>query len=370
TLSGSTFAVYPSITSSSSRALTRLLKPEELWEGLENEKLKRIDKNMNEYLLKLISLYKQDYCSSSYIYNLTPKKEVEVKDPTGQKRTKIIVEDSKEFINLWNKACHFAEEAREIIMNTGDKEFGAIKSGFIPNSTIVPVLGAILWEHENSGNNLDETKFKSKLSKWYWSSVLSGDYSGSSNSVMSKDFREWSSFVQGNSEGIERVEKVDNDFIENELDLLDVEKGSARYRAIISMLALNNAEDFFKGRIIGIGDYSKEKINDHHIFPKKIKDLDPEKSIKFQDHKESILNRTLLLDETNKKIRNDKPSEYLEDILKKINDDKDRLVERMKTHFISPKALEYLRENNFDKFVKEREKTVKKEIRNFLGFRQ
>lgn len=39
-----------------------------LWANLRYDRLKGLDTNMDEYLLKLISLYKQNYCSSKYIY--------------------------------------------------------------------------------------------------------------------------------------------------------------------------------------------------------------------------------------------------------------------------------------------------------------
>jgi len=56
----------------------------ELWENLNYELLKEIDPGMNEYLLKLISLIKQNYCSSKYIYNLIPGEKIIRKDEYGK----------------------------------------------------------------------------------------------------------------------------------------------------------------------------------------------------------------------------------------------------------------------------------------------
>ena len=56
----------------------------ELWENLNYDLLKEIDPGMNEYLLKLISLIKQNYCSSKYIYNLIPGEQIIRKDEYGQ----------------------------------------------------------------------------------------------------------------------------------------------------------------------------------------------------------------------------------------------------------------------------------------------
>jgi len=330
----------------------------DLWESLDNDKLKNIDTNMGEYLLKIISLVKQNYCSSKYLYNLIPGEKTIRKDEYGKKYEEILIKDGEEFKNLWKDACNYAEKARKTIMNTGDADFGAIKTQFIPNTTIVPVLGAILWEYRGK-HEFDNPKFKDNLKKWYWSAVLSEDYSGSSDSVMAKDFRDWKEWIN-NGRSIERINRISQEFID-ELDLKSVKKGSARYNAIICFLALNHAKDFYETRIVGIGDYSNEKINDHHIFPKQVKELDPERSKTFKDIKDSIVNRTLLLDVTNNRITNKKPSQYIADMINNFGcEEKVRSI--FKDHLISSKAYEYMKEDDFDNFIIEREKTIKQYI--------
>jgi len=328
----------------------------ELWENLYNELLKDIDTNMNEYLLKLISLVKQNYCSSKYIYNLIPGEKTIRKDKYGKKYEEILVKDGEEFKNLWKNACKYAEKSREIIMNTGNADFGAIKTDYIPNTTIVPVLGAILWEYKGDP---DDTNFKDNLKKWYWSAVLSEDYSGSSDSVMAKDFRDWKEWIN-NGKGIERINRINQEFVDG-LDLKSVKKGSALYNAIICILALNDAKDFYKGRIVGTGDYSNEKINDHHIFPKQVKGLDPEKSKTFNDIRDFVVNRTLLLDETNNRIKSKKPSQYIAEMTDKYGND-DEVKSIFTGHLITERAFEYMKEDHFDNFVIEREKAIKEHI--------
>jgi hypothetical protein len=112
----------------------------------------------------------------------------------------------------------------------------------------------------------------------------------------------------------------------------------------------------------------EDKINDHHIFPSNVDGLDPEKSQTFSELSDSILNRTLLLDETNKHgISNKKPSKYLlEMIEREIVEDGSELQELMADHFISPAAIERMLEDDFDGFIEEREKTITKHIASLL----
>lgn len=328
----------------------------ELWENLDNDLLKGIDANMNEYLLKLISLVKQNYCSSKYIYNLIPGETTIRKDEHGKKHKEILVRDGKEFKDLWREACKYAEKAREIIMNTGDLDFGAIKTEFIPNTTIVPVLGAILLGYKDDS---DDTTFRSNLRKWYWSAVLSEDYSGSSDTVMAKDFRDWKEWINS-GKSIERINRITQEFI-NELDFRSVRRGSARYNAILCLLALNDAKDFCKERIVGTGDYSNEKINDHHIFPKQVKGLEKEKSKTFGEVKDSIVNRTLLLDATNKRIKDKRPSEYIRE-LTDIHGNEQKVQSIFQQHLINERAFQRMKEDDFDSFIIEREKAIKQHL--------
>lgn len=328
----------------------------DLWENLDNEALKAIDSSMNEYILKCISLVKQNYCSAKYLFNLIPGETTTRKDDQGQKYEETLVQDGKEFKKLWKLACQFSESARKRIMNTGKGDFGAIKQSFIPNTTLVPVIAALLWEYSGDPDNIEFVKY---MQKWYWSAVFSEDYSGSSDSVMAKDFRDWKDWISHGNE-IERVHRVNLDFFQ-ELDLKSVKKSSARYNAILCLLALNNAKDFYKGQIVGSVDYSNENINDHHIFPNKVSGLSSQKSGLFSTTKDSIVNRTLLLDETNQSINNRRPSEYFDEILNKFQD-MDAVLEMLEGHFINKTALGYLMDDDYDRFITERERSIKKFI--------
>ncbi len=336
----------------------------ELWENLENDKLKNIDKNMNEYLLKLISLKLQNYCSSKYIFNLIPGEEIIQKNSAGEKVKVVLVSDSKTFHRLWENSCKSAEKAREIIMNVGPKNFGSIKQDFIPNSTIIPVLGAIVWEYEEYKGNIDDIEFRKKIAKWYWPAVFSEDYSGSSDTVMARDFRDLKNWINNHENNMETIKRVTREYIE-EINFKEVKKGSARYNAIISIIALNSAKDFYKGIVLGTGDFSNENINDHHIFPVSVKGIDQTKSKTFKESKDSILNRTLLFDETNIKISNKRPSEYIAELKLKYGSE-EILLDILKTHLINEKAFQYLLEDNFDDFINEREKEIKKHIINII----
>lgn len=337
----------------------------ELWEELGNESLKWMDPNMDENLLKVISLRKQNYCSSKYLYNLIPGETTVREEPDGTRYDEVLVESGDDFEELWWEAERFAEKARAKIMNTGTDEFGAIRSEFIPYNTMLPVLAAVLWEYkEQSTQMVDDVEFSKTLRRWYWSAVFSQDYSGSSDTAMGKDFRDWKSWLYDGQE-IEQIAKVDGEFTD-EMDLTSEDKGTGRYNAVICLLGLNGAEDFYKGRTLGTGDFTEGGINDHHIFPKKVSDLPPASSTNFDRFKDSILNRTLILDETNNKIKNSKPSTYLQE-MESRHGGRDGVGKLLRKHFITEKGYEYLRADDFDNFIEEREQEIKRRLKGRIS---
>lgn len=326
------------------------------WENLDNEKLKEVDSNMKVYLLKLISLIKQKYCSSRYLYNLIPGSKI--KDKQG--REYILIKDSAEFTKYWVDAIKYSEKARKKIMNSGQDDFGAIKNTFIPNTTIVPVLGALMFFYNSSlKDKVPEQKFYKKIKKWYWCAVLSQDYSGSSDSVMAKDFDDMQKWLLDDSQVPERIKKITSSFIDSSINFLKIKNtNNSQYSTILNLLALNLAKDFFTGRLLG--NFSVNEIHDHHIFPKKC-------GLSISSDKiDSILNRTLIYDETNRDISNIKPSEYYEIMLKKLGG-AEKVQKVMQSHLISPEALEYFKNDNFGNFIKEREKTFKSELKKTIG---
>jgi len=133
-------------------------------------------------------------------------------------------------------------------------------------------------------------------------------------------------------------------------------------------LAQNYAVDFFKEWSAGKGDYSFGKINDHHIFPKKVKEIDQEKGKTFDDTKDFIVNRTLLLDETNIQIKNKRPSRYIQDMVKKHGTE-DKVKSILEKHLISEQAYQFMKDDDYDQFIIEREKTIKKHLISVLGIR-
>jgi len=262
------------------------------------------------------------------------------------------------FIDDWNKAVIFIEQALKVITNHRKNElsFGVINKNYLPYQPIIPILAILLYHTKDSK---DIPSCDSKIKAWYWSSIFKKTYSGSTDTQIAKDLRQMKEWF--------KVETKIPDVVRDARKILDfnlieeTRPTGAAYRGILSLINLNGAKDFITGKPPEYHDM----LNDHHIFPqgqlKNIKDIDRKQDI------DCVLNRTLISQDSNlKKEMKKLPKEYLRGIENKIG--KKELLKNLKSHFINEKCYDHLLDNNFKEFINEREKTIKKEIRKLIGF--
>lgn len=340
--------------------LNALLKPHDIelkknWRiASENYNHKELEK-MNIYLLQYMSIRLQGYCSPRYLYYLVPNTQRTIRKEDGSKEKRVIMTSPEEFTQYWEEALQYTQKALAKIENPRD--FGSLQPKFIPYPTMTPILAVLLKEKES----LDSTKqqaFDKKITQWYWASVLSNSYSSSVESTMTKDYLDLKKWIEDDSMTPNVVQRAVNT-IEN-LDLVrENRQNTAIYNAIFSLFARNEARDFYTNNL---PEYSV--LEDHHIVPaswgKKngIKDIN------------TILNKAPISNDTNKKISDRLPSDYLNEIKRNIGND-EQFYDLMRTHLLSRKAIEILtRENfgseDFNNFIQERKKTIINELRSIF----
>ncbi|MGB9749848.1 MAG: GmrSD restriction endonuclease domain-containing protein [Caldisericia bacterium] len=169
---------------------------------------------------------------------------------------------------------------------------------WLPYSTVIIPLLALYLKHKNVDSK--------KIDIWYWSVVFTESYSGTTESKIMKDFREVSKWFEDDSAEPEIVKDLKEQIQKEIFSLKNVKKpNSSLYRGVFNLIFKNNPVDFYEPDNIAY-----EKLEDHHIFPKsflKLKDIDIDPDI--------VLNRTLIFEETNKRISNKAPADYIKDMI-------------------------------------------------------
>ena len=121
----------------------------------------------------------------------------------------------------------------------------------------------------------------------------------------------------------------------------------------MNLIAINGARDFATNDGIPF-----HELEDHHIFPRGF----------LRDHlnitgarANTILNRTLIKDSTNRKISRKAPSEYLRTVFS--NEHRDTIL---RSHLIGAEAQAAMERDDYEAFLVAREKDILDYLRTYL----
>src|SRR5438876_11977338 len=122
-----------------------LLKPKGLQlKHLWRQAAPRLDfvetERMNVYILQVMSILRQAYCSPKYLYYLLPGQEKKVREPDGSLRKEALVPSIADFEKRWQQAVDTLDRAIDLLRHP--QEFGAISSQYLPYVSILPAFAA------------------------------------------------------------------------------------------------------------------------------------------------------------------------------------------------------------------------------------
>ena len=259
------------------------------------------------------------------------------------KRRDLIVLDGRSFVEDWHRAVESIERALERMYSTSSGGYGVIPTLTPPYSTMVTPL-AIMTSHITSLKNGLAQAYE-KLHYWYWSSVFRERYGGSTETVSQRDFAQFKRWVEDDRAVPEAVATTETQI---QRELSQVVRAGAIYRGILCLVALGGARDFFTNDTIEL-----HQLDDHHIFPVSFLKL----GNYSEDQRNSILNRTLISRDTNQRlIRAKKPSVYLAEMEGGLGKEKTRAT--LATHFIGEAAIQAMRDDDYPRFLAERERAL------------
>ncbi len=311
---------------------------------------------MNVYILQVMSILRQGYCSPKYLYYLLPGQEKAVRDPDGTRRKEVLVADIADFKKRWTVAVNAIEGSIKLLRHP--QEFGAISSSYLPYVSILPAFAA-LQSHVKSLPSNRQLDAQRKTRHWYWASVFLNRYSGSVEFTAARDFLDLKAWMDNDEVEPGLIQEFKTRF--RNIDLRkEIKRGTSVYNGIFNLLVIQGARDWMTGNVPQFGD-----LDDHHIIP-----ASKASGLGIGGLIHSILNRTPLTADTNRNVIRDRfPNEYLPELIKQNGEGAVRAV--LKSHFISPAALAILlREpftaDDFEAFITERQRTIFDAIESLL----
>ena len=322
----------------------------------------KINISINVYVLRIMSILKQSYCSPDYIYYLIPNQIKRIRESDGTTRDQILIKNTEEFQHLWDRAVTALDRSISLLLQPS--RFGAISSTYLPYPSILPVFSA-LQETQSQRVGPRQMDADRKIWKWYWASIFTNRYSGSVDSKSAQDFRDVCKWIDDSSARPRMI----NEFHE-QIDSLDLKvqsnSNSAIFKAVLNLMVLQGSLDWQTGSVPNYAD-----IQSHQIVPKSwMSQLDHDASSLL----ESVLNCTLIAPNTSRIfVRDRMPNEYLEELDEE--NDRAELLQILETHCISEEAMSVLLKRpflfeDFEEFLAIRSRTIKGHLRNLLDRHQ
>lgn len=335
--------------------LNAMLRPfevylKDMWHGVMDE-LNITDNNkMKIYILQVMSILEQNYCSPKYLYYLVPTVKKTIKKDSNTTEEIVLIKSKEEFELKWKDSVKAIKSAIKKIMNPRD--YGVINTNFLPYASIIPIFSAI-YQYVDSAKLTNRLDVKEKIRKWYWSSVFTNKYSSSVESTAAKDYQDLKRWFEDDTWQVDAVTQFQNEF--KNLALENEKKNSAIYNAIFNLMIIKGAKDWSK---FDLPEYSD--LDDHHIVPHSWgKDMEG-----IGDKINTILNRTPLSFDTNRTVINNQlPNVYLKKMFDDNPSNNEKVYKVLESHFISRRAVDILLRVNFRKedyfeFIYERKKTI------------
>ena len=265
----------------------------------------------------------------------------------------------------WRRAAKAIERALELIEMVGPDGFGVFAEKWLPGYGLIPILAALRCEIEERGLGATE---REELRRWYWCNVFMERYSSAVESKSRKDYLEMTRHWAEGAARPEVFREAENWIGSPGFRIRDsASYASAVYSGVFCLLALRNARDWRRGE-----DIRLQLLQDHHVFPQAyLKRHGIDKRITVN----TIANRTLISDETNNKIKDKAPAQYVGDAEIFPSGSTTELLD---PHFLDQactalmsQAVEDLSNEDaaplYEQFVRAREAAIISEIRKACG---
>lgn len=329
--------------------LYKFINLREKWEVAFNDNYKIKELSLNDKKNTKIPFY--------FIQGLALSRDISIRA-----RDIIKIDDSILNSEQWNRAVNIIED--NVLVRLFDvNEYGiANPEKWMSYPSMISIWLALFIKAEEKKIAIDITK----INKWYWSVIFTERYSGSTETKLMKDYKDLIDWLNDSTNIPEAVQDLRNRLAN--MPLTTRYPGSSLYKGVFNLLFKKGAWDFYEKDKI---KFSVKDLEDHHIFPRKFiesKNIDVEKDI--------VLNRTLILSSTNRRISKKAPATYIEEMIK-IHGSEDEVKKIFEKHFIDKEMFEILKkvhENTapsdikelFNEFINKRKQFIKNGISSLV----
>lgn len=199
---------------------------------------------------------------------------------------------------------------------------------------------------------------KKRIARWYWCGVFGELYGSAIETRFARDLEEVPLWCVDENAPTPRT-VADANFVESRLHSMR-KRNSAAYKGIMALVMENGSKDWMEDKTFGAVQYKDMAVDIHHIFPQawcNRHGIDDE-------HRESVVNKTMLSAHTNRVIGGVAPSKYVQKIETAAQISPAELDVLLKPHLIEPA---HLRNDEFNEFFETRREALTVLVENAIG---
>jgi len=190
-----------------------------------------------------------------------------------------------------------------------ENDYGVLARKYMPYDTMLVTLAVVFDYVERLVPATSKSKAFAKIRSWYWTSVFANRYDSSTDTKSKDDAEDIVEWISDST----KVPSYVSSFKPEEVNLREATRGAV-YTGVLNHLFMNGIQDFVTGENIRtLVQSSPSVVDEHHIFPQKyLKRHYGDKSDEFTRLRNSVVNMTVIKDETNRNyIKDEAPSTYL-----------------------------------------------------------
>jgi hypothetical protein len=245
---------------------------------------------------------------------------------------------------------------------------GVLTARWLPYAYMLVPLAA-LWDTAIEVAGPASGANRERLKQWFWCSALNARYDRAANTQAARDFNELGRWLRGG----EPPESVAEFAFDRERLRSITPRAQSVYKALMAIILRRQTLDFHHASTLSPQTIASRQIDDHHIFPRAYLNPTGEDPTYAGELVDCILNRTLIDRDTNIRISNRAPSDYLGHIqgeLAKLGPAEgpaDLLTRVLESHLLPAGDDSPLFADNFEGFLSWREAQLTAQIEQATG---
>lgn len=258
--------------------------------------------------------------------------------------------DGNDILSYWDRVINGISMTMQLLDDFGA---GTRKNlSLLPYKPMIPLIAAVLVDRNYDNLRVDaRAKIEQKIKEFFYYSAITSRYSEGTDNKLKEDYYYVLKWLV--SEQVPAM--VSQGILWNTNKYIGSTKKSAFGKAVLCLINSQNPRDFYENKNVGVGENTVSS-QIHHIFP------EAEYKLRVGESINSVFNYTFLTNEANNFISDKATDNYLNEIISMRQISTTTLKEILSKHIIDEECYDYMKQERYEEFLKQRAECVRKKL--------